>query len=158
MKIKNSYSFRNTFFLFLCISIVLSFTSCEKNKKCIENISLEEIFTVKHNCTYRFSEGNSTLNLSLKDIKDNRSYGAECTVTWGGLAQIHLEINNNTLVFEIRGCQGDTDDSIFSNDLPTQEINGYQVKLMKMYPLSESLNGPPASIDDYELKFVLLKQ
>ena len=134
-------------------------TSCNKDKNnCVEHVTLEEVFTVKSNCTYRFEKNNTTINLCLADINDNRTYGAECAITWGGLAQIHLVVNNDTLEFEIRGCQGDTDYSIYSNDLPSEEINGYQVKLMKMYPLSENLNGPPESIDDYKLEFVLLNQ
>ena len=146
------------FFASGCLMLVLSVFGCKKNKKCVEKISVEKVFTVKQNCTYTFSDGNSEIDFCLLDINDGRAFGAECNViTYGGIAQVNLSANDDTLNFEWWGCQGDTDYSIYSNDLPSNEINGYQLKMMKMHPFSEDLNAPPESIEDYELEFVLLK-
>ena len=141
-----------TFFLLILL------TSCNKDKNnCVEHVTLEDVFTVKSNCTYRFEKNNTTINLCLADINDGRSIGGECAVTWGGAAIVQLTANNDTIEFYWQGCDTDTEYSIDSN-LPEEEINSYKVKMMKMYPLSKELSEPVKSIDDYKLEFVLLNQ
>ena len=141
-----------TFFLLILL------TSCNKDKNnCVEHVTLEEVFTVKSNCTYRFEKNNTTINLCLADIDDGRSFGGECAASWGGGARVKLTANKDTLEFIWRGCDTETEYSIDHPDLPVEEVDSYRIKMMKMYPLSKDLNEPPESIDDYKLKFVILK-
>ena len=170
---------RNIFFIVIVFSILFT-NSCKKNNDdipcykedpnieeespieedpCIKEVDLERIFTVQVNCIYTFIDTNyDTLKLSLTDINDLRAYGAGgCASSTGGNAEIYFNVNGSDFMFNWRGCDGVFEHNLDNPNLPSYQIDSFQIKMAKMYPLSEILDGPPESIEDYYIRLGILK-
>lgn len=153
---------RLMFLIVMLICLILN--GCKKDncdELCIEIVTLEEIFSIKYDCTYRLINNKDTLDIELINIEDLRSYGIGCELSTGGNAEVffkgNINRNENIIPFNWPGCDGTIENNIDNPNLPSYFIDSFQIKMIKLYPLSENIDSLPISIRDYEIKLGILK-
>lgn len=127
-------------------------------------IQLNESFIAKKGKKYTcITDNGDEIIIDIEDINDNRYYGTDCSrVLTGGVAEVETEITiketeySNT--FSFSGCDGYAENIPTNPNLPEIEIEGgYTLKMMKLYPISESQEKAPSSERDYGIRLILLK-
>lgn len=142
---------------FSIIAIFLTLLSaCKKSdcKDCIVPIVLGEVFTVEHSCSYQLINNTDTIIIQLSSIHDNRTFGAACAVSTGGNASVELLVNNDNIEFNYPGCDGEMENDPSNPFLPLDSINSLELKMIKLYPLSENLNSIP-DLEDYQVRLII---
>jgi hypothetical protein len=160
--------------LILFLSTILSLVmSCNNDHDCpvptpepedtVETIELNVPFLAKMGHDYRYIGEGDTLDLHLAGIFDGREYGVGCISSTGGMAEIIVISYINNVRYgdklEWIGCDGTNEYDINNSNLPNYQagLTGYTIKMMKMYPLSESRETTPEKMEAYEIKLVILK-
>ncbi len=154
------------FFIGLILSPLLLFnSSCNDDDPdlCTESMILNESFIGKKGCEYSYIASNGDIiNVSILGIADNREYGAGCAVSWGGSADISVKASFNQSkrlkTFTWSGCDGLEEYDPNLETLPKLELEGgYTLKIMKMYPLSETQEESPELEEEYGIRLIIMK-
>jgi hypothetical protein len=145
------------------IFLILLIASCSNDpcdKTCSGCIDLQQAFTMNVNCNVVFQSSNESLiTINLMDIIDERTFGDACAQTNSGQANLLFEIDENGVKTEVtvfsEGCQNEQIPFFGSVDLPTIDIGLYDLKILKLYPLSTTIENN-APLANYDLLAVLL--
>jgi hypothetical protein len=159
--------------LILFLSTILSLViACNNDQDCtlptpepedtVEMVELSVPFLAKMGHDYRYIGEGDTLDLYLAGIFDGRAYGQDCTLAAGEAEITVISYLNNTRYgskLSWIGCDGDNEYLITNTNLPSYQIDqeSYIIKMMKMYPVSESQEKAPKKMEEYEIKLVILK-
>lgn len=133
------------------------------NDDSLYRVTLNESFVAKKGCEYTcVTDDSDIITIEIDDIVDMREYGTGCQVSWGGHAEVSIDIAINkkeySKTFTWQGCDGLEEYPATMTTLPKLEMeNGYVLKMMKMYPLSETQETTPTSEKDYEIRLIILK-
>lgn len=127
---------------------------------CDKIVALNVPFITEMGCNYMFIEAEDTIKIHLSGIFDARSYGTSCQVTAGHaevtvIAVLNNFLYGNKLIWP--GCDGYREYQIENGALPYFPVENYTVKMMKMYPISESIETTPEHVSMYQVKLVITK-
>ena len=140
---------------------VLSIIGCDKKANdCIETVVLDTVFSAKANCVYSFSSNEEIYNIKFNKIIDYRAYGVGgCMSTFGTYAQLFFSVNEQDFMFEWLGCTGAVDFNLTNPNLPSFQVDSFQIKMVNLYPLSENIDVQPSllPIEDYEVRLGIVK-
>jgi hypothetical protein len=148
---------------YLAVLPLLFFLLGCNNDDALYTVMLNESFIAKKGCEYTcVTDDGDVIRVKVTDIDDNREYGSGCQVSWGSHADVSVNVKINkkkySKTFIWSGCDGLQEYPATMITLPKLEMeNGYVLKMMKMYPLSETQETAPTSEEDYEIRLIILK-
>jgi hypothetical protein len=133
------------------------------NDDALYTVNLNESFIAKKGCEYTcITDDGDIITIKVTDIDDEMPYGEECLFSTGaGNAEISIKGRVNkkkySTTFTWVGCDGVAEYPPTMSTLPNFQMEGYVLKMMKMYPLSSTNDGPPKSEKDYGIRLIILK-
>ncbi|MBU3659837.1 MAG: hypothetical protein FGM14_08215 [Flavobacteriales bacterium] len=139
------------------------FYSCKRvtEKRTVE---LNQIFDMKARKWYSCKIGqDSTFFFKITKVDDNQDYGKICSQSTGGTIIVYFKgsLNGVEKDFELigRGCSGEFITPMENPLLPNQDISQQvKLKLLKVYPISDSQDAKPFTLGRYDFKIVFYKQ
>jgi hypothetical protein len=152
---------RNLIKYLAVLSLLLFLVGCN-NDDALYTVNLNESFIAKKGCEYTcVTDDGDVIRVKVTDIDDDMLYGEDCLFSFGaGNSEISVKgaINKEkySTTFTWAGCDGTAEYPSTMSTLPNFQMEGYVLKMMKLYPLSSNNDGPPKSEKDYEIKLIIL--
>ncbi len=149
-------------FFYSIISLFLILFSCKSYKE-NQTIILNELTMIRADKTYKcMINEDSTLNVKVFEIEDNRAYGSICSQSTGGYVnmKISYKINGDEKedVVTFFGCEGNYVPDVSNPNLTYFEpYPNIKVVFVKLYPLSESSEAKPEHLRDYRTLIFITK-
>jgi hypothetical protein len=149
------------YLIVLMMFCTLAFNGCKgtEEKPCIQEVQKEQVFEVSSSCSYNFKDANGiTHSVKLLSIEDRRQYGMACQSSTGGYANLRFLVDKDTFKTEYRGCTGPYVLEMHDPYLSFFVFGNYQLRMIKMYPLSENLQALPTSIESYKILLAIINK